>query len=193
MSFLYDQCGKRKYLTVKERKAFLNAAREMRPEVYIFCATLAYTGARISEILVLVPGQIDFADQTIIIECLKKRRRGVHRAIPLPSSLLQVLRHLIQEREQTDRVNHDRLWPWSRTTAWKYVKCAMAAAGLSGPNACPKGLRHSFGVCAIQHHTPITMVQKWLGHSSISTTAIYADAVGSEERDLAERFWRTFD
>ncbi|MDT8873452.1 hypothetical protein RAA17_25850 [Komagataeibacter rhaeticus] len=28
---------------------------------------------------------------------------------------------------------------------------------------------------------PLNMVQKWLGHAQLSTTAIYADAVGAEE------------
>ena len=68
----------------------------------------------------------------------------------------------------------------------------MANAGLAGPQASPKGLRHSFGVCALQNRAPINMVRKWLGHARISTTAIYTDAIGEEERDLAKPFWGTF-
>jgi integrase/recombinase XerD len=33
------------------------------------------------------------------------------------------------------------------------------------------------------------MAQKWLGHAQLSTTAIYADATGPEEKRLAERMW----
>jgi hypothetical protein len=29
------------------------------------------------------------------------------------------------------------------------------------------------------------MVQKWLGHAQLSTTAVYANAVGAEEKDVA--------
>ena len=36
---------------------------------------------------------------------------------------------------------------------------------------------------------PVDMIQKWLGHAQLSTTAIYADAVGKEEQDIAERMW----
>jgi len=36
---------------------------------------------------------------------------------------------------------------------------------------------------------PLNMTQKWLGHARLSTTAIYADAVGAEERQLAQRMW----
>jgi site-specific recombinase XerD len=34
------------------------------------------------------------------------------------------------------------------------------------------------------------MVQKWLGHAHIATTSIYADAIGQEAKQLAERMWR---
>jgi integrase len=33
------------------------------------------------------------------------------------------------------------------------------------------------------------MMQKWLGHARIETTAIYANAVGPEERAIASRMW----
>jgi site-specific recombinase XerD len=31
------------------------------------------------------------------------------------------------------------------------------------------------------------MVQKWLGHAQLTTTAIYADAVGAEEQNITRR------
>ena len=36
---------------------------------------------------------------------------------------------------------------------------------------------------------PLNLVQRWLGHAQLSTTAIYADAVGEEERHIAARLW----
>jgi integrase/recombinase XerD len=33
------------------------------------------------------------------------------------------------------------------------------------------------------------MVQKWLGHADLATTAIYADAVGAEAKEIAQRMW----
>jgi hypothetical protein len=35
--------------------------------------------------------------------------------------------------------------------------------------------------------TRSTSVQKWLGHAQLSTTVIYADAVGAEEKDIGAR------
>src|SRR5882672_10613421 len=85
---LYDQQGNRKYLTKTERQAFMDAARRAAPEIETFCLTLAYTGARISEVLALIPLRIDTSTNAIIIESLKKRQRGVYRAVPVPSELL---------------------------------------------------------------------------------------------------------
>ena len=59
----------------------------------------------------------------------------------------------------------------------------------STPHASPKGLRHGFGAAAVTAGTPLNLVQNWLGHAQLSTTAIYADAVGAEEKDIARHMW----
>ena len=70
------------------------------------------------------------------------------------------------------------------------LRAHMAAAGIpEGPHACPKGLRHGFGVQAVSRGVALNMVQKWLGHAQLTTTAIYANAVGEEEQSIAARMW----
>lgn len=61
--------------------------------------------------------------------------------------------------------------------------------GVKGPQATPKGLRHGFGVAAIQAGIPLNLLQRWLGHAQLTTTAICANAVGPEERNIAARMW----
>jgi site-specific recombinase XerD len=61
----------------------------------------------------------------------------------------------------------------------------MDEAGLDGPQASPKGLRHGFGVQAVSAGIPLSLVHKWLGHAQLTTTAIYANAVGEEEQSIA--------
>jgi integrase len=188
---LYDQQGNRKYLTKSERQAFIEAAQRAAPEIETFCLTLAYTGARISEVLSLVPRHIDGGSNAITIECLKKRRRGIFRSVPVPALYLSRLnavhglgsRQCDPEREQT------RIWNWSRTTAWHRVKTVMQAAGVSPERAMPKALRHAFGVGGTQSGIPLNLIQRWLGHPHIQTTAIYTDVMGDEERSLADRMW----
>lgn len=45
------------------------------------------------------------------------------------------------------------------------------------------------GVKAVTSQVPLNMVQKWLGHAQLVTTSIYADAVGPEAKQIAERMW----
>jgi hypothetical protein len=71
-------------------------------------------------------------------------------------------------------------------TAYTRVIEVMAAAGIAGPQASPKGLRHGFGVACIEKGIPLNLVQRWLGHAQLATTAIYADAMGEEERGIVD-------
>ncbi|HYM00801.1 MAG TPA: site-specific integrase [Blastocatellia bacterium] len=194
MSVLYDREGNRKYLTVSERTAFLRVAQKLAPEVRTFCLVLAYTGARLSEVLELTPMRIDIEARLVILESLKKRRRAIFRAVPIPLELLTELDrvHGIKFARQQPDLAERRIWGWCRTTAWARVKECLRAADVAGSQAVPKGLRHAFAVGALQAGVPINFVRKWLGHSRLSTTEIYADAVGEEEQAIAARFWKSF-
>ena len=128
----------------------------------------------------------------LIFESLKKRRQGVYRAVPVPPTFLAVLEEahgirVLRREPNSGRATH--LWPWSRPTGWRHVRAVMHAAGIQGMHATPKGLRHAFGIKAIVSAVPLHLLQKWLGHAQLSTTAIYADATGPEEKQIAERMW----
>lgn len=181
---LYSRMGERKYLTADERRRFLAAADLAPPEVRTFCRTLVFTGCRISEALSLTARDIDVAGGLIAIRCLKKRGVTVVREVPVPEALLEELAAVHPLCRPSLR-----LWPWGRTTAWRLIKTIMAEAEVRSLCGTPKGLRHGFGVYAIQAGIPLTFVQKWLGHENLSTTAIYTDAVGPEERSIAARMW----
>ncbi len=64
-----------------------------------------------------------------------------------------------------------------------------AAAIMDGPHKCPKGLRHGFGVHAIGAGVPLNILSKRMGHAALETTAIYANALGEEQRNIAARMW----
>jgi integrase/recombinase XerD len=190
---LFDGQGRRLYFTDEERKAFLAAARMAPREVRSFCGVLHYTGCRISEALALTPKAIDLSSRLIVFESLKQRRRGVYRPVPVPPELLDVLDMVYGVREIQKKGGarlNAKLWPWSRMTAYRRVQEIIEAAGLShGPHACPKGLRHGFGVAAVSKGIALNVVQKWLGHAQLTTTVIYANAFGEEEQNIAARMW----
>ena len=183
---LYDTQGHRLYLTGSERDAFCKAAEKAPREVRTYCHTLLYTGCRPSEALALTADRVDFQAQAVTFESRKKRRVGIYRAVPVPATLLDALDLVHGIR---DRKTRARLWTWSLRTAYTRVIEVMEAAGIAGPQATPKGLRHGFGVACIEKGIPLNLVQRWLGHAQLATTAIYADAVGEEERGIAARLW----
>ena len=91
--------------------------------------------------------------------------------------------HALEQRDH-------RLWRFTRFRGWQLVKAVMRDASIAeGPHMTPKGLRHSFGIHAIRSGVPLNLVQRWLGHASMTTTAIYLDALGEEEREIAARMW----
>ena len=189
---LYATDGARLYLTAGERTAFLKAAERADREDRTLCMTLAYSGCRLSEALALTVDRVDLAADLLVFESLKKRRTGVYRAVPVPPSLLEALDlvHGIREWQgKRGKGQGVRLWPWGRMTGWRVVHAVMKETGLSGPHACPKGLRHGFGVAAVSAGIPLNLVQRWLGHAQLSTTAIYAHAVSEEEQSIASRMW----
>jgi integrase/recombinase XerD len=188
---LYGPSGERKYLNAAERRRFIGAARRAPPDVRLFCLVLNWSGGRISEVLALTPAAIDVESGVASLHTLKRRKRGIVRQVPLPGELLCALERVFElRRRQADTdLACNRLWRWSRTTAWRRVKEVMAAAGISGMPAMPKGLRHGFGVNAFQSSVPPHLVQRWLGHTSLRTTSIYGDVIGPDERAFAARMW----
>jgi integrase/recombinase XerD len=189
---LHTADGLRKYLTAGERDAFLREAERADRAVRTLCMTLAYAGCRLSEALALTSDRVDLAAGVLVFESLKKRRAGIFRSVPVPPALLDALDLVHGIREIQTRRGKGRsvqLWPWSRMTGWRAVNAVMRSAGLEGVPASPKGLRHGFGVAAVTAGIPLNLVQKWLGHAQLSTTAVYANAVGAEEKDIAKRMW----
>jgi integrase/recombinase XerD len=189
---LFSPTGIRKYLNAGERCRFTEAAAQETPRERLLCLTLRWSGARISEVLALVPNSFDIESGVASFRTLKRRNPGIVRQVPLPTTLLCELdaEFSIRGAQCDPAKGNQRLWKWSRTTAWRRVKRVMTAAHIAGAQAMPKGLRHSFGVNAFQSGVPPHLVQRWLGHASLETTAIYADVIGPEERAFGARMWR---
>ena len=189
---LHDTQGNRLYLNADERRAFMATARQARPEVRTFCATLHHTGCRISEALEITPRRVELAAGQITLRSLKKRRDDVYRSVPVPPDYLDTLSavHRLREALRRKKARDARLWDWTRGHGWQIVKDVMIEAGIAdGPHRTAKGLRHGYGINAIVAGVPLNMLSKWMGHASIETTAIYADAIGPEEQDIAARMW----
>lgn len=188
---LYDRFNRRLYVNAAERARFISAAKASYPKVACLGLTLLYTGCRISEALALSRGSVQVEDKVVTFRTLKKRRPNAYREVPVPQELIDAF--AAAGLLDTDDAQAP-LWthlgePLHRVTAYRWIKILMADADIYGAQACPKGLRHGFGIHALQCGVPLNMLQKWMGHAAMETTAIYADAMGAEERAIAARMW----
>jgi integrase/recombinase XerD len=188
---LYGPGAERKYLNHEERHRVLVAAETLQPERCLFALVLAWTGARVSEALALHPASFQLESGTVSIVTLKRRKFSV-REVPIPAKLMVRLDRCfgIRGLQRGEQSAEQRLWPWHRATGWRIVKHVMTVAGVVGRQACPRGLRHGFGVGMLQSDVSIHLIKRYLGHSRIATTEIYLDVTGPDERALLSKFWR---
>ncbi len=181
---MFDRNGNRKYLNAEERLRFYEAAKSLPlSSRSAFCLTLFFTGARISEVLHLTPKNLDAADRTVVFQTLKQRHKTRYRSVPIPLEHLDLLLLLAEKN------GSGRLWRFSRSTGWKIIKECMKSAGLDGIKATPKGLRHGFAISCVANEIPLPSLRTCMGHARLETTAIYAEMVGEDARDLAKRTW----
>ena len=197
---LFDEHGRRLYLTEQERDLFLRAAKSENRENRIFCSVLHYTGCRISEALALSPRQISIPDQAIIFRTLKKRKldnqgnikKPQYRSVPVPERIIEDIDLVFDLRKKrTPKEMNKPFWMMSRTTAWRMVKRVMSRAGITGPQATAKGLRHGFGVAMVtgENPLPLHILADLMGHSSTATTEIYTRVIGGEKQKMVLRVW----
>jgi len=205
---LFDSNGNRKYLSPAEREQYYQATEEVSKDWRMFGLMLYYTGCRLSEALNLQIKDIDYANGAVTFNTLKQRKEDVYRQVPLPSDYLKALDNsydLKKLQKKNSKIRAGYIWgrvdkknkntnspirqKWSRKNGYLVIKAIMDIAQLEGVQACPKGLRHGFAIVCLDKGIQLNMVQKWMGHSSIETTVIYANATGKEERNLIAKLW----
>src|SRR5450756_1867657 len=84
---LYAWGGRRKYLNRAERQRALAAMAALERDQELFALTLAWTGARVSEVLALFPSSFQIEACLVSIVTLKRRRFHV-REVPIPPHLM---------------------------------------------------------------------------------------------------------
>lgn len=184
---LYDDHARRLYLNAAELEAFIIAAHQAPEPAKRLALILAYTGMRLSEARTLRFDAVQLERRVLSVRTLKQRTKSRTREIPIP---LPLLASMADWQGQPDLVICTGTGEaMTRIAAYRNTKSVMRAAGLQGLRACPKGLRHSFGVKAVMSNVPLNIVQVWMGHTSMATTAIYTTAIGDEQIHFSDRMW----
>jgi integrase/recombinase XerD len=189
---LHAPTGERKYVNRAERSRILGAMEKLPTDQSLFSLVLAWTGARVSEILALSPDSFQIETAVVTIITLKRRKTSI-REVPIPPALMaRLAHHYSLKRVQRSSDAFQKLWPWCRVTAWRRIQQVCHSVGVFGLRASPRGLRHGFGIGALQNRVPLTLIQRLMGHAKLSTTAIYLSVSGPDEANFLKPFWSAY-
>ncbi|MBC7420735.1 MAG: tyrosine-type recombinase/integrase [Bdellovibrio sp.] len=156
---------------------------EENPRNHLILNILYFTGVRVDEISHLKKSSFHNSENGMIMMVEGKGRKV--RSIHLPSHLSDAIMRYAFTLDSTDCLfTNDRLIdfgieiferkPISNSQIFRIVKAAAKKAKLS-VQPSPHWLRHTSATHAIEAGAPIHVVQRSLGHESISTTGKYLD------------------
>ena len=156
---------------------------------YLLVNFLYRTGARIDEVLMLRPSQINLTTNSVRMKTLKqgKDRNGIqkekYRIIPLHAYLRDTYMQYLLDMNISTK-SEDPLFPMSRQVVDLYFKKLQGKLGF---RIHAHKFRHTFAVKAIMDNVPLNVLQQWLGHSSIFTTSIYTQITGMDTSQFMGR------
>jgi integrase/recombinase XerD len=194
-------------LSISEVRSVLAAARQLPPVEGLRPATTATligllytTGLRIGEALALDISDFDLHERILTV---RRGKFGKSRAIPLRESTGQALARYIGHPRRPLRRHAAapifvscRRRRLSQPAAWKSVRTACQAAGLSEPLPRLHDFRHSFAVRLVTGwysqgrdvNSLLPALSTYLGHISVENTRTYLVANGVLLQQAAKLF-----
>lgn len=177
------------YLTVAEVESLAELCGAQGDIVLI----LAYTGLRFGELIGLQVGDVDLTSRRIRVRRSitqvggrptagrPKSKAGI-RSVPIPARIATLLERRIAGRhESSPAVTSTRGSLLSRENWVRDVRFYAQREALGRPQLRLHDLRHTYASLARRAGADLRLLQKTMGHSSITTTAhIYADLYDDE-------------
>jgi integrase/recombinase XerD len=166
---------------------------QIRRPPYRVCLSLIYAcGLRLLEGVQLQVSQIDSARMQLRIQGGKGNK---DRYVPLPPRILTLLRdHWRTHRNPVwlfprPGPAHDQqptaTVPMDERSVQKAFRQAVQASGLTKP-ASVHTLRHSWATHLLESGVNVRLIQVWMGHTSLTTTAIYTHCTRKAEQLAAD-------
>jgi integrase/recombinase XerD len=160
------------------------------------------TGIRVTELISLRTGDIDFDNRAIIIKVQKIRKKDGkaverRRVVPIDQGTLDMIQNYLFWRKQFP-YKGDLLFPISRQRVdqvyWKLGRRA-GIREIGDPAVSkhrklhPHVLRHSFAIHCVKRGMKIERLQKILGHASPTTTSVYLQWSSADLHEDYDRIW----
>lgn len=145
------------------------------------------TGLRVSELVTLDPGRINWEEGYLVV----KGKGNRERLVPIGSTALLITKRYLKSRIVPE--DHAPLFlaragkGFTRVGFWKMIKRYALAAGLD-KDISPHTLRHSFATHLLAGGADLRIVQEMLGHVDIGTTQIYTHIDRGRLQEIHKRF-----
>lgn len=165
----YSRILARPYV-IKFFNAILKHSSDLETDLLLFSLLLT-TGCRISEILGLQCKNINFDDETFLLENTKNKHQRIVNLRPGMGEI--IYRYMTQ----LDKMKTDYLFSKTpnKQLTQNYInrllKKYLSLAGLPPINI--HAFRHTFATLMADEGTPITIIQQLLGHKSVESTKDY--------------------
>jgi integrase/recombinase XerD len=166
----------------EERKLIAHAYRTQGTRGLLI-KTLFQTGARVTEFVNIKAEELFFDEQMILIS---KAKGGKSRYVPILPELAQELRTHLGNRTVGylfETIHHTR---YSSRRIQQIIKETAGEAKIT-KRVYPHLLRHSVATTLLERGMPIEQIQKFLGHSKLETTQIYAESSAEMIKESYQR------
>ncbi len=155
----------------------------IRGNYWLIFLVLRFTGARLSEVISVKYEDIDFRNGEIRLITLKRhnpKKKGQTRIVPIPANITsEIATYLAQYPEMKEK-----LFKIDRSNFYKVFKERCSDAGIPKELSHPHILRHTRAIELLRAGVPVTIVQDILGHSALTTTAVYLRMSGQEAKNI---------
>ncbi len=166
-----------------DQKDISDTKRCIRGRYWLVFLALRFTGARISEVINIDYGDIDFRNAEIRLITLKRhnpKKKGAYRIIPVPANLTGEIASYIAQYPHMK----DKAFKVDRSNFNKVFKELCIESNIPKELSHPHILRHTRAIELLRAGVPVTIVQDLLGHSALTTTAVYLKMSGQEAKGI---------
>jgi site-specific recombinase XerD len=164
-------------LTVEEVHRIVTATRSQQNRTCLW--TIYSLGLRLSEGLSLQVGDIDAARSFVHVH---RGKGSVDRYVPLPQSTLELLRRYWRTHRNVRLLfpalgrgrtqGHTASQPLPKATIQGTLRRVVTELGIK-KRVSVHTLRHSYATHLLEAGVNLRLIQKYLGHKSLTTTTIY--------------------
>ncbi len=171
-----------RFLSEEELTLLFAGLLEVSQEAHDLGVFLLWTGCRVGEALSLEWSDIDFENDRVTF---RKTKTNQNRTVPLPQRAAKVMRRRMSATHAPFTIKQDTFGK-----QWNRVKKTV---GLTESEITPHTLRHTCASRLVMSGVSLYEVARWLGHTSISTTQIYAHLAPDHLRGAAEVLEMKYD